>query len=406
MSNDTLLDNLIIESSTKIVLLVVDGLGGLPEHCDGLTELETAKTPNLDILAHHSICGMIEPLTKGLTPGSGPAHLALFGYDPFSCVVGRGVLAAMGIGFDLQPSDVAVRINFASINEKGTITDRRAGRISTEKNERLCGLLSDIELPDVHVFVKTVKEHRAMAVFRGEGLSGALKDSDPQKTEQIPINVTPLSGFENDSYATKTAKLANEFIFHAKSILRNHAPANYILLRGFDQYIPLPSMWDRYKLKAAAVAVYPMYKGVARLLGMDILSTGETISDEIKTLTEHFEKYAFFFFHVKKTDSAGEDGNFKKKVQILEELDTLLPDILKLRPDVLIVTGDHSTPSVLKAHSWHTVPIILNSKYCRPDSVTEFSEKACNLGGLGRFSATRILPLALANALKLNKFGA
>lgn len=404
--NDQVLPNLAFKTNSKIVLLVIDGLGGIPKSFDGSTELETADTPNLDTLAKRSLCGMMEPLSPGITPGSGPAHLALFGYDPFRYTVGRGVLAALGVGFNLQPSDVAVRINYATIDEKRVITDRRAGRISTTKNEELCKLLQQVVLPGVDFFIKPVREHRAVAVFRGEGLSGLLDDSDPQKIGLVPKDVSPITGEEDNTSAQKMAHVANEFIHHSADILLKHAPANYILLRGFDQYSPFPSMQEQYKLNAAAIAVYPMYKGVARLLGMEILPTGETIQDELQTLAEHFESFTFFFLHVKKTDSAGEDGNFQKKVQALEELNALLPELLKLEPDVLVITGDHSTPSVLKSHSWHPVPFLLYSKYCCPDTVKQFSEKACYLGGLGRFPATQVMPLVLANALKLKKYGA
>ena len=406
MVDNSILSNLVIETSSRIVLLVIDGLGGLPLHPDGRTELEEASTPHLDALAEQSICGMMDPLGPGLTPGSGPAHLTLFGYDPFKFSVGRGVLAAFGVGFELQPSDVAVRINFATISEEGIITDRRAGRISTEKNEELCKQLQEIVLPEVDFFVKTVKEHRAVAVFRGQGLSGVLRDSDPQMSGRAPMEVVPRQGEEGNSAAQKTARLANEFVGQAREILKDHIPANYILLRGFDQFAPFPSMKERYKLDAAAVAVYPMYRGVARLVGMQILPTGEMIKDELQTFIQHFEEYTFFFIHIKKSDSAGEDGDFSKKVRVIEKIDGILPDLLKVEPDVVAITGDHSTPALLKAHSWHTVPFLLYSKYCRPDSVKRFSEKECVLGGLGRFPALQVMPLVLANALKLQKFGA
>ena len=403
---DEILSELTIETPSKIVLLVVDGLGGAPMSSNGLTELETARTLNLDTLAEQSICGMMEPLLPGLTPGSGPAHLALFGYDPFKYRIGRGVLAALGVDFKLQPSDVAVRINFATIDENGTISDRRAGRISTSANHELCQLLQKVDLPEVQFFIQPVKEHRAVAIFRGERLSGKILDSDPQKVGLAPKKVVPFPDEEHNPEAHKTANIVNDFITQAKQILRDHEPANFILLRGFDQYNPLPTMRERYKLNAAAIASYPMYKGVARLVGMEVLYSGETFSDELKTLIQNFEGFSFFFVHFKKTDSAGEDGNFDEKVKAIEEMDRNLPDVLKADPDVLVVTGDHSTPALLKAHSWHPVPCMLHSKYCRPDSVRQFTEKDCNQGGLGRFSAMQVLPLMLANALKLQKYGA
>ncbi len=406
MVYDRVLSDLVVETVSRIILFVIDGLGGAPLRPDGLTELEAAKTPHLDALAEQSICGMMDPLAPGITPGSGPAHLALFGYDPFRYSVGRGVLAALGIGFHLQPSDVAVRINFATINEKGIITDRRAGRIPTKKNEELCSLLQEKELPGIEFFIRPVREHRAVAVFRGEGLSGDVIDSDPQKTNLAPKEIVPIQGSEKNPAAQKTARFANEFVRQARETLKDHAPANFILLRGFDRYNPLPSMKERYKLDAAAIAVYPMYKGVARLVGMDVLPTGDTINNELKTFIQHFEEFTFFFIHIKKSDSAGEDGDFDAKVRAIEEADGVLPDLLKVKPDVMAITGDHSTPALLKAHSWHPVPFLLYSKYCRQDSVKHFSERECVRGGLGRFPALQIMPLVLANALKLKKYGA
>ncbi|UCE18762.1 MAG: 2,3-bisphosphoglycerate-independent phosphoglycerate mutase [Gemmatimonadota bacterium] len=406
MIHSNVLTDLAVTSPSKIVLLVIDGLGGVPLSSNGPTELETAKTPHLDAFAQRSICGMMDPLAPGITPGSGPAHLALFGYDPFKYSVGRGVLAALGIGFELQHSDVAVRINFASIDEKGIISDRRAGRISTSTNNELCQLLQNVELQKVQFFIRPVKEHRAVAIFRGEGLSGKLLDSDPQRVGLPPKKVVPIAEEERNPETQRTATVVNEFIEQAEGILRDQESVNFILLRGFDQYKPLPSMQERYKLEAAAIAVYPMYRGVARLVGMDVLNTGETFNDELITLRQNLEEHSFFFVHFKKTDAAGEDGDFQRKVQAIEEVDRNLPDLIEVEPDVLIITGDHSTPALLKAHSWHPVPFMLHSKYCRPDSVMQFSERECAHGSLGRFPALHVMPLAMANALKLQKYGA
>jgi len=407
MTYDDVLSEIVVKTPARIVLFVIDGVGGLPMETGGPTELEAADTPHLDALAQRSICGMMDPLAPGITPGSGPAHLALFGYDPFRKSVGRGVLAALGIGFDLHPSDVAVRINFATINEKGVITDRRAGRIPTAKNEQLCTLLQLLVLPEVELFVRSVREHRAVAIFRGEGLSGRVTDSDPQQSGLAPHDVAPVVGEEQNPAAQKMARTANNFVREARRILSDHAPANFILLRGFDQYTPMPSMRERYKLDCAAIAVYPMYRGVARLAGMEILPTGETVVDEVRTLVRHFETFTFFFVHVKKTDAAGEDGDFKRKVNAIEEVDRILPEVLSAEPDVLAITGDHSTPALLKAHSWHPVPFLLHSRYCRPDPAKRFSESECvRRGGLGRFPASQVMPLVLAHALKLKKYGA
>jgi 2,3-bisphosphoglycerate-independent phosphoglycerate mutase len=388
-------------SPSKIVFAVIDGLGGLPSPETGKTELETAKTPNLDQLASQGICGLIDPVGPGITPGSAPGHLALFGYDPLKFSIGRGVLEAVGIDFELNPGDIAARGNFATIDEAGLVTDRRAGRISTEKCAELCQLLDGIVIDGVKLFVRPVREHRFVVVFRGKGLLSEVSDSDPQQTVVAPKAVTALK-----PQASTMADIANKFLSRAKIDLAEHHPANMVLLRGFSQQPHLPSMAEVYKLKPAAIAVYPMYRGLAKLVGMEVLKTGTTIAEELTTLEKNYADYDFFFLHIKGTDSAGEDGDFEGKVRVIEEFDKALFTLSSLKPEVIVVTGDHSTPSLLKSHSWHPLPIVLYSKWCRPDRVAEFSERACISGGLGRFAATQIMPLAMANALKLNKFGA
>ena len=389
------------QSDSKIVLLVIDGLGGLPRPETGKTELETAHTPNLAELANKGNCGLTDPVSPGITPGSAPGHLALFGYDPIKFAVGRGILEAIGIDFDLKKGDVAARGNFCTIDSKGIVTDRRAGRISTEENAKLCKKLSKITLESAQLYTVPVKEHRFLLVLRGEGLSGEASDSDPQQVGVAPLNVVALS-----PKGKNTAKLANDFAAKAKAVLADSHPANMVLLRGFSQHPNLPTMNEIFKLNPAAIAAYPMYRGLAKLVGMKILNTGATIEEEFDTLAKHYAEHDFFFVHVKKTDSTGEDGDFDAKVHVLEEIDSLLPKITALNPDVLIVTGDHSTPAMLKGHSWHPVPLLLYSKWCRADHVREFGETACASGGLGRFPAVEVMPLAMANALKLTKFGA
>ena len=395
------LKELAIPGSSKIVLLVMDGLGGLPRVAGGQTELETARTPNLDALATSAICGLQEPVGPGITPGSGPGHLALVGYDPLQYEIGRGVLEALGIDFDLQPTDVAARGNFATKNEAGLIVDRRAGRMETWKSAELCSLLSAIALPGVEIFVKPVKEHRFVLVLRGEGLSDRLSETDPGK-EGLPAKmVKPL-----DPGARSTADLVNAFVAAADKGLRAHHPANTVMLRGFAKHPKIPTLPEVYGIRAAAIATYPMYRGLGKLIGMDALVAGDTFGDELKTLADNFGRYDYFYVHFKKTDSAGEDGDFDRKVQEIEDVDRHLPALLDLKPDVVIVTGDHSTPAVLRGHSWHPVPVLLYSPYCRADAVREFSERACAAGALGRLRAVEVMPLALANALRLTKFGA
>ena len=401
MDNLELMKELSQSSASKIVFFVLDGLGGLPHPKTGKTELETASTPNLDRLAASGVCGLAEIVGVGITPGSGAGHLALFGYDPLRFSIGRGVLETVGIDFDLEPNDIAARGNFCTIDEAGLVTERRAGRLSNERCAELCGLLDGMVVDGVRVVVRPVREHRFVAVFRGGGLNAEVSDSDPQQTGLAAKPVTAL-----EPQAASLASVANEFIIRAKKMLAEQYPANMVLLRGFSQRPKLPTMADIYKLKPAAIAVYPMYKGLAQLVGMEILKTGTDINEEFTTLRQSYADHDFFFLHVKWLDSAGEDGDFDRKVRVIEEFDSALAGVKSLEPDVIVVTGDHSTPAARKSHSWHPVTVLLCSKWCRPDKASEFSESACLCGGLGHFPATQIMSLAMAQALKLAKFGA
>ena len=393
-------------SPTKIVLLLIDGLGGLPHPETGKTELETANTPNFDQLAAKSICGLADPIGPGITPGSAPGHLALFGYDPADFIgIGRGVFEAIGIDFDLQQRDVAARGNFCTVDRKGIVADRRAGRISTEKSTELCQLLDGYSVDDVEVLVYPIKEHRFVVICRGLWLVPDVTDSDPRETGIAPNTITALH-----PEADRMAGIANQFIAQAKKKLSRHHPANMVLLRGFSNRsgfpASLPSMYEVYQLRTAAIASYPTYLGLAKLVGMEVLETGTSVEDEFETLKQNYDNYDFFYLHLKGPDSAGEDGDFDRKVRILEQIDNALPILTSIKPDVIVVTGDHSTPALLKAHSWHPVPVLLYSKLCRPDGTREFAESACVSGGLGRIPAAQIMPLAMANAQKLIKFGA
>ena len=392
---------LVVPNTTKIVLLSLDGLGGLPRPETGRSELETARLPNLTKLATDGACGLLRHVAPGITPGSGPGHLGLFGYDPQRFLVGRGVLEALGIEFALRGGDVAARGNFCTVDGAGLITDRRAGRIPTELCVRLVDRLRALRLPDVEVHVEPVKEHRFVLVLRGAGLSGRLSETDPQATAKPPLPVKPL-----EAAAAKTADLVNRFIAEARKILVGEAQANMILLRGFDLLPDLPRFPELYQLRAAAIAAYPMYRGLAKVVGMDVLKTGATFTDEIATLREHRDAYDFFFVHYKDTDKAGEDGDFDAKVAALERFDAALPGITALAPDVLIVTGDHATPSILAAHGWQPVPVLVRSAYSGADPVTAFTERACAAGTLGLMPAHHLMPIVMANALRLTKFGA
>ncbi len=395
--------SLLTPANTKIVMLIMDGLGGLPMEAGGKTELESAHTPNMDRLAAEGTLGQTLPIDYGVTPGSGPAHLSLFGYDPVETEVGRGVLEALGVGMYVRRGDVAARGNFCTIDAQGNISDRRAGRISTEEAAPLVEKLKAIQLPGVTVEVKHVKEYRFALVMRGEGLLPDLDETDPQRT-----GVPPLPVVARTAEAEKTARLFNQWIEEAKKILKDEKKANCLTLRGFATDPRLAYFKERYNLRAACVAVYPMYKGVASLVGMDIIDfEGEKPEDEFAAVERVWNDYDFFFIHIKKTDSYGEDGDFAHKVGIIEGVDRALPNLLKLKPDVLIITGDHSTPCKLKSHSWHPVPFLLWAPAsARPDDQTEFGERACARGGFGTMKALEAMHLALAHAGRLTKFGA
>ncbi len=401
MDMHTLTRELQLGNDSKIVMLVADGLGGLPMTPGGKTELETAKTPNLSALARVGVQGASIPVKPGIAPGSGPGHLGLFGYNPLQYQIGRGALEATGIGFELKDGDVAIRCNFCTLDKDGNISDRRAGRISSQESAPLAISLRQVKIAGIEIFVEPVKEHRFVVVFRGEGLGGNVADTDPQMT-----GVPPLNPRANDKLSERTAQVAREFLAQAKKILASHPKANFHTMRGFANKPTLPSYNEVYGLKAAASAVYPMYKGLARLVGMDIVGSAQTLSEQMDTLEQVWAKYDFFFIHFKYTDSTGEDGNFAEKVNRIEELDTILPRITNLKPTVTIVTGDHSTPSYLKGHSWHPVPTLLVSDCCRPDPHTTCNETTCITGGLGHFEAQYLMTLAMANAGRLGKFGA
>lgn len=406
MANFDLMRRLARSEGGKIILLVMDGLGGLPIEPNGKTELEAASTPNLDRLAREGSTGMTIPIARGVEPGSGPAHLAMFGYDPLIYDIGRGALEAMGIGLEIGEGDVAARGNFCTVDDAGVITDRRAGRIDTESAAKAVEAMSDIKLPDVELIVKEVKEHRFALRLRGKGLDHHIHDTDPQATGASPLPAEPSN---DTAEARHTADLINEFIKQAQPRLKSYHPANMLTLRGFAGDPALPQFQDVYKLHPACVAVYPMYKGVSRLVGMHIVDSDahDEPKDEFKRVAGVWSQFDFVFCHIKYTDSRGEDGDFKAKAAVVEQVDAALPTLLDLNPDVLIVTGDHSTPAKLRSHSWHPVPTLLWApKTHMPDRSTTFGERECMSGALGQFPATDLMPLALAHAHRLERFGA
>jgi 2,3-bisphosphoglycerate-independent phosphoglycerate mutase len=393
------------ENTTKIVFLVLDGLGGVAQGVGGLTELETATTPNLDALARTGMVGLMHPIGPGITPGSGPGHLGLFGYDPLQYMIGRGVLEAVGIGERLTDKDVAARGNFCTVDDAGIITDRRAGRISTTECSRMVDLIKDIGLPEIEVIVKPVRDYRFALILRGENLSAALNETDPQ---QIGLKPLPVVSLDQSPGAVKTAQLVNLWVKQVRERIRDQKPANMVTLRGWAKEPGLPTFLEVFKLKAMALAVYPMYKGLAGLVGMRVMEGLNNLDDQLQALKTHWDDSDFFFVHHKYTDSKGEDGDFFGKVSEIEKVDKILPRILELKPNILVVTGDHSTPAVLRSHSWHPVPTLLWAEtFIRFNpEVSGFGETQCLKGALGQFNATSLMPLVSAHALRLGKYGA
>ena len=391
------------KTDSKILLLVMDGLGDIPAEGRD-TPLAEANTPNMDKLAAEGALGLCDPVSPGLTPGSGPGHLSLFGYDPIENNVGRGLLSAFGLDFELQSGDLAARGNFCTIDDNGNVSDRRAGRIPDEFNRKSCNkILDNIKLPDgIELFLRTESQHRVLFVLRGYGLSTNVAETDPQA-----VNVPPEKPQALSPDADKTERVLTNILDQIKEILKDNHPANFVLLRGYAKPLELDSFRKRFKLNALAVCEYPMYRGLARLVGMEVLPPYESFEDGISKLKENWQEYDFFFFHVKKTDSYGEDGNFENKKKVIENVDKIIiPEMIKLNPDVLIITCDHSTPWSLKAHSWHPVPVLFKSKHDRTDECRVFTELECLKGSLGRYPSKYLMQLALAHAGKLEKFGA
>jgi len=402
-----MLKDLIRENETKVILLVMDGVGGIRSKDFPQTALEKAKTPNLDALARESLCGMSLPISMGITPGSGPAHFALFGYDPLASEfnVGRGVLEVLGTGYKLKDEDIAIRGNFATIDENGILVDRRAGRIPHEECIRICDKLQkEIQkIDDTEVIIMPVREYRFGVVLRGEGLSPEVEETDPQVTGKKSLPPVARS-----KEAEKTASIIARFIEMAREVLKDEPKANMVLMRGISRKPKIESFQERTGMTAAAIASYPLYRGVAHLVGMELLDTGFKVEEEFATLKEAYNsgRFNFFFLHIKKTDSYGEDGNINEKVKVIEEVDRYIPELLSLNPDVVMVTGDHSTPCALKSHSWHPVPFMIRGISCFPDEVSAFNEIECRKGALGIFPAQKIIELALANSGRLKKYGA
>jgi 2,3-bisphosphoglycerate-independent phosphoglycerate mutase len=373
LTQETVVTGMARPEGMKCLLLVMDGLGGYRTAERG-SELTEASTPNLDRLAGEGSLGLHDPVTRGITPGSGAGHLGLFGYDPLAYEIGRGALSAAGIGFQLQPGDVAARVNFCTLDGNGIITDRRAGRLPTEEAAGICELLMrEVKLDGAEFFLEPEREHRGLLVLRGQGLDKDLTDTDPQVT-----GVPPLDPQARTPEAKGTEQLVKQLLDQARALLADRERGNFLLLRGFDSVKDMPNFSHRYQVKALAIAA----------------------------LAELLPDHDFVFMHIKKTDSAGEDGDFDRKVAAIEEVDALIPRILEAGVEVMAVTGDHSTPAQMAAHSWHPVPVLLWGGTAAADGLPKFDEVNCRQGSLGRFEAKHLLPQLLAAAGRLTKYGA
>ena len=403
--------DIILRNNNKILFVVLDGLGGLPLTKDGKTEMETARTPNFDKLVVENVCGCFDPLLPGITPGSGPAHLTLFGYDALKMPIGRGLLEALGIDFKITPQDVCIRVNFCTLDKDGKITDRRAGRISSEENQRVLKMVRDKIKPPkgIEIFLETVSEHRALMVLRSDQLDDDVADTDPQELNVPPLEAK-MAGKIDERFAgeeTYTCKVVNELLRQIREILSDvDSPANFMLLRGFAKMQPLEGFEEKWGCKAGAVAGYPMYRGLARLVGMEVVADPTEPRELAEAAARHLSDFDFLFVHFKYTDKKGEDGDFEAKVAQIEAFDRAVPDFVALKPSALVITADHSTPAKMAVHSWHPVPVVIASELARPDDVCDFGERAMAHGGLGRQVMMNLMPLVLAHAGRLAKFGA
>ena len=408
MNLDSVYSQLTLKTGAKLALVVMDGVGDIATKAQGeMTPLEAARTPNLDALVAMGCAqGRMIPVAPGITPGSGPGHLALFGYDPLEYEVGRGVIEALGLGLELKAGDVAARANFCTLDKAGLVTDRRAGRIATEICEELCALMAAKikKVGDVEVTIKAGKEHRFVVIFRGKGLEGPLTDADPNREGFAIPEVHPRD--PKSAKQKKMAKLIADFYKAALPIIAKEKPANGFLMRGIAHQPEIPLFEDRYKLKPAALAVYPMYKGLSQLVGMTKIEGPQTIAEQFHRYVKEYDNYDFFFIHFKYTDKYGEDGNYEAKKKAIEDFDAALPILMNKMPDVLAITGDHSTPATMKGHSWHPQPVLLHSKVSGSDKLDRFTETGANQGSLGVFEAKYLIRYMQANAKALDKFGA
>jgi 2,3-bisphosphoglycerate-independent phosphoglycerate mutase len=404
--NKTLLPQIARRTDSRIVFIVLDGLGGVLGEAP--TALQASKHPNLDALASRSALGRHIAVAHGVTGGSGPGHFAIFGYDPLGLDVGRGLLEALGVGVDVRPGDVAIRGNYCTVDDQGILVDRRAGRIPTDQSAALTAMLATAmeQIEGARVEMHPGLQHRFAAVLRGTDLGADVADTDPQVK-----GVPPLLARARHARSGKTARIANAIVERAREVLGDRDVANSILLRGFSSRPDVLTLAELALLRPCAIAAYPAYRGVAAILGMDLIDgVGPTssIADEVDALERVWnDGYDFFFLHVEATDSAGVDGDEERKGRVIEDFDAQLARIVALEPDVIVVTGEHSTPGPLAGHSWHPVPLLISGPWTESKGAARFDEVSCHEGRLGcAFPAPAILRMAMAQAGKLAKYGA
>ena len=404
----------------KTFFVICDGLGDRPIPKLGRkTPLEYAKTPNLDAIARRGIIGAMNTIDIGVRPGSDTAHMAIFGYDPHVYYTGRGPFETAGLRMEHKDGDICFRVNMGTVDDTLHIIDRRAGRIGD--TSAFARELNGMKIDGVEFFVKAGTGYRMGMIMRGKKLSTHITDIDPG---HVGKGVRMCEATDDTSEAKRTAKILNTFVSRAHKLLKrmpvnidrqkNGLPqANYLLVRGAGVYPKLPRFFDKYGLRAACFAGAGLYKGIARLIGMDVVhvpgATGKPDSNiraKVETAIKHRKDYDFFFIHFKGADSCGEDGDVEGKIAYIEKIDDAVAPLLKLKNSLVVITADHSTPCTIKSHSADDVPIVIMGDEVRDDDVHEFSERTCAKGRMGHIKGMHVMPIILDLMGIAEKFGA
>ncbi len=398
----------------KIVFIVFDGLADRPiKELGNKTPLEVANKPNLDELAKRGVNGLLDIISPGKRIGSDVAHLSILGYDPYKYYTGRGPLEASGIGLELDSNDVAFRANFATVSEDFTVIDRRAGRIK-EGTKELEKAINEIDIGVDFIFKASVA-HRGALVLKGKGLSDKVSDTDPH---EVGVKVMEAKPLENTKEAKRTAEIINEFTKKVHEVLNNHRvnverakrglpKANIVLLRGAGRTPKLEPFEKRYGIKGACIAKTAIIKGIARLLGMEVIDSKEDFLERGKQIFEALNRNDFVLLNIKEPDEAGHDGNYEKKIKIIEEADKMIGMFLDyVEENYLVVLSDHTTPVSFRDHTGDEVPVLIAGPEVRSDDVTTFSERSVYKGYLNRIRALDLMTYMLNLTNRLEKYGA